>query len=408
MKRIRIAVVGGGIIGLATARELLDTDPGAEITVFEKEDELANHQTGHNSGVIHAGLYYEPGSLKARLCRRGVDLLKNFVKEKNVAYQECGKIVVAKDDKERARLHNIFDRAQANGVPDVELINTSEIQDIEPAAEGIEALYSPRTAIVDFSEVSKELGNDITGAGGEVRLSEEVIGLQELTGLDGAQKVRVTTPSGSEDFDLAIACAGLQSDRLAKTYGEVASPRVVPFFGDYFMLAQDQADLVRGLIYPVPDPKYPFLGVHITRRVDGAVMLGPNAFLSLGREVYRRTSISVKDLTEVLGFGGFWRFAAQNIPAALREARTAISKRAFVNEAKRYMPGIELSKVTRGPRGVRAQAIHNDGSLADDFLITGNSRVVHVRNAPSPAATSSLAIAEYLVNEVLSRARHGR
>lgn len=252
--------------------------------------------------------------------------------------------------------------------------------------------------------MSQALAQDITTAGSEVKLGEEVAGIHDVTGAEGSQKVRIITQAGSEDFDIAIACAGLQSDRLARASGESPTPKVVPFFGDYYMLSDQQAERVNGLIYPVPDPKYPFLGVHITRRVDGGVMLGPNAYLSLGREVYRRAGINLKDLAEVARYGGFWKFAARNIPAALRETRTATSKRAFVNEAKRYMPEIDLSQVTRGPRGVRAQAMHTDGTLADDFIIAGSARVVHVRNTPSPAATSALAIAEHVVAESLIRA----
>lgn len=404
MSSVRVAIVGGGIIGLATAREFLEREPGSEVVVFEKEDGLASHQTGRNSGVVHAGLYYQPGSLKARLCRRGVGLLRDFAQDKGVAYQECGKIVVAKDDVEGQRLREIHRKAQANGVSGVELIGASRIREIEPAASGNEALHSPETAIVDYKGVSEALGKDITAAGSEVRLREEVIDIRDVSGAEGAPKVRVTTQTDSEDFDIAIACAGLQSDRLARASGESPTPKVVPFFGDYYMLSDQQAQRVNGLIYPVPDPKYPFLGVHITRRVDGGVMLGPNAYLSLGREVYRRVGINLKDVAEVARYSGFWRFASQNIPATLRQTRTAISKRAFVNEAQRYMPEIQLAQVTRGPRGVRAQAMHTDGILADDFIITGSARVVHVRNAPSPAATGALAIAEHVVAESLSRA----
>lgn len=404
MSGVRVAVVGGGIIGLATAREYLERKPGSEIVVFEKEDEIACHQTGRNSGVVHAGLYYQPGSLKARLCRRGAGLLRDFVHEKGVTYQGCGKIVVAKDDVERQRLQEIHRKAQANGVSGVELIGATRIRELEPAASGIQALHSPETAIVDYRGMARALAQDITVAGSEVRLGEEVLDIQTVTGAEGAQRVRVATQAGSEDFDVAIACAGLQSDRLARASGESPTPKVVPFFGDYYMLSNQQAERVNGLIYPVPDPKYPFLGVHITRRVDGRVMLGPNAYLSLGREVYRRAGINLKDVADVARYSGFWKFASRNIPAALRETRTATSKRVFINEAKHYMPEIELSQVTRGPRGVRAQAMHTDGTLADDFIITGSARVIHVRNTPSPAATGALAIAEHVVTESISRA----
>lgn len=406
VNRIRIAVVGGGIIGLATARELLDRKPGTEVIVFEKEEHVAAHQSGRNSGVVHAGLYYEPGSLKARLCRRGIGLLQDFARDKSVSYEECGKIVVATDEVEYERLKVIYAKARANGVPGVELIGSAGIGKVEPSAVGSAALHSPQTAIVDFAGVSRALADDIGHAGGQLRLGEEVTGIEESCIADsavGASKVKVSTSRGAEKFDLVVVCGGLQSDRLARLSGQSAYPKIVPFVGDYAMLSAEKAALVKGLIYPCPDPRYPFLGVHITRRYDGGVMLGPNAFLSMGREVYRRAAVSPKDIAEVMSFPGFWKFAGRNAPAALREIRTAASRRAFVGEASKYMPGIQRSDVKRGPRGVRAQAMDADGSLVDDFVITGSSGQVHVRNAPSPGATSALALAEYIVTEALDR-----
>lgn len=415
MSQIRAAVIGGGIIGLAVARELLEQRPGAEVVVFEKEDDVAIHQTGRNSGVVHAGLYYEPGGLKATLCRRGVGLLQAYARDKGVAYDECGKIVVAKDEVEHQRLHNIYARATANGVPNVEMIGPEGIHQVEPYAAGVAALYSPHTAIVDFAGIAHAMADDVAADGGEVRLSTEVTRLEEVSsGVRVFTRPAETAPSSRtvssdsrgeahETFDLVITCAGLQSDRLARTLGESPYPKIVPFYGDYFMLSKQKADLVNGLIYPVPDPRFPFLGVHITRRYDGEVMLGPNAFLSLGREVYRRTGANFKDLFDVASTPGFWRFASKNVPAALRETRTALSKKVFVNEANQYMPGVEPSEVTRGPRGVRAQCMNADGSLVDDFVITGSRRLVLVRNAPSPGATSALSIAEHIVAEAVSR-----
>lgn len=410
---MRVGVVGGGIIGLAVARELLNRRPGAEVVVFEKEHQVAGHQTGRNSGVVHAGLYYEPGGLKATLCRRGVGLLRSFAHEKSVSYQECGKIVVAKDELQRQRLRSLFATATANGVPGARMIGPAEIQEIEPRSAGLAALHSPQTAIVDFKGIAQALADDLVGAGAEVRLSTEVTAIREdgPTG-SGARVARVLSRSSAaagedrrqaESFDLVITCAGLQSDRIARSSGEPRFPKIVPFYGDYFLLASHHADRVRGLIYPVPDPRYPFLGVHITRRYDGEVMLGPNAFLSPGREIYRRRRLSPKDLADVAAAPGFWRFAAKNVPAMVRETRTAVSTRAFVKEAAQYLPGIGPADVRPGPRGVRAQAMHADGRLVDDFVITGGSRVVHVRNAPSPGATSALAIAEHIVGEALSR-----
>ncbi|NLS09576.1 L-2-hydroxyglutarate oxidase [Nesterenkonia sp. MY13] len=410
MTQMRVAVIGGGIVGLSVARELLQRRPGAEVVVYEKEDEVAAHQTGRNSGVVHAGLYYEPGGLKATLCRRGVGLLHEFAQDKGVTYDECGKIVVAKDQLERERLQNIFERAVANGVPDVRLIGPDEITEIEPHAVGVAALHSPHTAIVDFKGIAKALAEDVTAGDGHLRLGTEVTSIEEARTGAGREAVIIRSRSaagGSPEqidiFDQVITCAGLQSDRLARTSGDSAFPKIVPFYGDYFMLSPEKAAQVRGLIYPVPDPRFPFLGVHITRRYDGEVMLGPNAFLSLGRELYRRAGLSPKDVFDVVRTPGFWKFAAKNVPAAVRETRTALSKKVFVDEANQYMPGIDPSEVTRGPRGVRAQAMYADGSLVDDFVITGSSRLVHVRNAPSPAATSALAIAEHIVSEALSR-----
>ncbi|TLP79043.1 L-2-hydroxyglutarate oxidase [Nesterenkonia sphaerica] len=413
----RAAVIGGGIIGLAVARELLERRPNSEVVVFEKEDRVATHQTGRNSGVVHAGLYYTPGGLKARLCRRGVGLLREFAHAHGVAYQECGKVVVAKNEVELARLKNIHERAVANGVPGIRLIGPDELSELEPAAAGVAALHSPTTAIADFAGVAEALAGVISSHGGEVRLSTEVTGIVEGAASSSSTRgaVRVTArqrgaadgPATTEHFDQVITCAGTQSDRLARGSGDDAFPKIVPFYGDYFMLAKQKAAQVNGLIYPVPDPKYPFLGVHITRRYDGEVMLGPNAFLALGRERYGRFGLKTRDVWDVVRSPGFWKFASHNIPAAVRETRTAMSKRVFVEEAKQYMPGITLDEVTRGHRGIRAQAMNADGSLVDDFVITGSARVVHVRNAPSPAATSALAIAEHIVAEALGEERSG-
>ncbi|MFC9552235.1 L-2-hydroxyglutarate oxidase [Rhodococcus sp. NPDC056960] len=399
MAKVRAAVVGGGIIGLAVARELLHRMDGVEVTVFEKETRVAAHQTGHNSGVVHAGLYYPPGSLKARLCRRGVTLLQQYAQDKGVAYEECGKVVVAHDPSEVARMDAIYDRAIANGVPGIRKLPGEEIPEIEPHARGVAAVHSPHTAIIDYVAVAEALAADITASGGRVLLDREVVGLDSR-----AADTVVTTRDGTAGFDLVVTCAGLQSDRVALMSGEPRSPRVVPFFGDYFLLEPARSSLVKGLIYPVPDPRYPFLGVHLTKRIDGRIMLGPNAFLAFGREAYDRRGWSASDLMSAVGFPGFWRFAVQNTAAAVREARTVLSTGEFVKEAQKYVPDVRRADVTRGPRGIRAQAMNADGSLEDDFVITGTDRVIHVRNAPSPGATSSLAIAEHVVTEALARA----
>lgn len=396
IRNLRVAVVGGGIIGAATARQLALSD--ADVTLFEKEDRLAAHQTGHNSGVVHAGLYYTPGSLKARLCRRGVELLQTFTTDKGLPYDECGKVVVALDESELGRLDAIFSRATANGVPGIRRIGADEITAIEPHAVGIAALHSPHTAIIDFVAVTRALADDVVAAGGTVRTGTAVTATREA-----GEQVVVDIPGDQLAFDLVITCAGLQSDRLAHTSGDTRDPRIVPFLGDYLLLEPDAAAKVRGLIYPVPDPRYPFLGVHLTRRIDGEVMVGPNAFLSPGREAYRGGRGSWRDLRDAVAWPGFWRFAAHNLPAAGRELRTASSTRRFVADAAAYMPGLTVDDVRPGPRGIRAQAMNSDGGLEDDFVVTGHGRVVHLRNAPSPGATSSMAIAEYLVDRALER-----
>ena len=392
MPKLRAAVVGGGIVGVAVARQLLLSGEAAEVALYEKESTLAAHQTGRNSGVVHAGLYYEPGGLKATLCRRGVGLLQELTSRRHVPYEECGKVVVARDDVELARLRTIFDRAVANGVPGVRMIDGAELRRIEPHARGIAALHSPTTAITNYAAATRAMGEDFTEAGGTVFLGSKVTGID-----DGGTHVSVLTDGGSSSYDLVINCAGLQSDRLAKASGDTVNPRIVPFFGEYFLLREERRSLVNGLIYPVPDPRYPFLGVHLTKRIDGEIMVGPNAFLAGGREAYSGLKLAPRDLAAVAGFAGFWRFAARNIPAAFREGRTVLSRKSFIEAARAYVPELEVADVVPGSRGIRAQAMNGDGSLVDDFVITGNSRIMHVRNAPSPGATSSMAIAEHIV-----------
>ena len=393
----RCAVVGGGIIGVAVARELGKRLDGVEVTLYEKEDRLAAHQTGHNSGVVHAGLYYEPGGLKAKLCRRGVNLLRDFCAEKNLPYEACGKLVIAQTPEEQRRLEAIFSRAWANGVPGVRMLRAEQIREVEPNAVGLSALHSPETAIVDYAAITNALADDVRAAGGSIRLGLEVTSLEQQD-----HGVQLQTKEGSGHFDLVVACAGLQSDRLAKATGEPSTPRIVPFFGQYFLLGPEARAQVRGLIYPVPDPKHPFLGVHLTKRIDGEMMLGPNAFISLGREAYSWGTVNPKDVLDYTLFPGFWNFARQNVPSAVREFHTVVSKKKFLREAMRFVPALEGATVLPGTRGVRAQAMNGDGSLVDDFVIARRRDAVMVRNAPSPGATSSMAIAEYIVEQALA------
>jgi (S)-2-hydroxyglutarate dehydrogenase len=403
----RYAVVGGGIIGAAVARRLLQVEPDADVRLLEKERTLAAHQTGHNSGVVHAGLYYTPGSLKATLCRRGVGMLQKFCAEHDVAYVECGKVLVALDAVQRDRLADIESRARANGVPGIRRLDPQRLREVEPHVRGVAGLHSPSTAIVDFPGVNRALVRDVETRGGAVLLGTEVRSLAER-----GDEVVVRGRTDSADtyeaaFDRVVVCAGLQSDRVAQLAGDVRDPQIVPFRGEYHLLRPHRRDLVRGLVYPVPDPRFPFLGVHVTPRVDGEVMIGPNAVLALAREGYGWGDVSLPDLREVLASPAFRRFARRHWRTGMRELVGSVSARAFVSAARRYLPELTAHDVAPGPRGVRAQALDADGSLVDDFRITRRGHVLAVRNAPSPAATSSLAIAEHVVGEAVGRRTEG-
>lgn len=395
----RVAVVGGGINGLAVARQIMLDHPGTETSVFEKEDSVARHQSSHNSGVVHAGLYYEPGSLKARLCTRGAELVRRYCADQGLPFDECGKLVIALNEVELPRLEAIHRRSLANGVAGVRLIEADQIRSIEPNATGIKALHSPHTAIVSYGAIATRIAEEIQAWGARVHLSSPVESLVErpegvfVEGSDGALDPR--------PFDMVIACAGLQSDRLAQNSGDKNDPRIVPFFGQYYVINSAFRHHVKGLIYPVPDPRYPFLGVHFTKRIDGEMTIGPNAFISLGRENYSGRQSSLRDIADYAAYPGFWKFAARNLPVTLRELKTVVSKTIFVREAARYIPALADVKVKPAVRGIRAQAMTRDGNLVDDFVIRRSGRITHIRNAPSPGATSSLAIAEYIVREVI-------
>lgn len=389
------AVIGAGIIGAAVARELTLKFPDAAVTVYDKAETVAAHQTGHNSGVVHAGLYYQPGSLKARLCRRGVNLLRDYALEKDVPYEECGKIVVALDAAEEGRLRDIHEKAVANGVPGVELIGPERIREIEPNAVGRMALHSPHTAIIDYAAVTRALIDDVRAAGGTIRLGEEVEDISNDAGT-----CSVSTAQGTVAYDFVIACAGLQSDRVAQMAGGSRYPKIVPFFGQYSQLAAEHRTILNGLVYPVPDPAYPFLGVHLTKRVDGEMLVGPNAFLSFGRENYSGRGVGVRDSLDVATTPAFWRFAGRNAGAAVQEFGAVISRKKFLAGAARYVPSLEGADSTPITRGIRAQSMDRNGQLVDDFVIENIGRTTLLRNAPSPGATSSLAIAEHIVEQV--------
>ncbi|HZU39948.1 MAG TPA: L-2-hydroxyglutarate oxidase [Solirubrobacteraceae bacterium] len=398
---MRVAVVGAGIIGLAVAQRLQSVPGVTEVTVLEKGSTPAAHQTSHNSGVVHAGVYYAPGSLKATLCRRGMERLREYCAERGVAYQECGKVIVALDADELGRLDEIERRARANGVPGLRRLSAGELREIEPHVAGAAALHSPRTAITDFPGVARALAGDVECAGGRLSLGFEVTGVRRR-----GTEVQLLSQAG-EDLvaDYAVLCAGLQSDRLARLAGDVAGPAIVPFRGEYYRLLPDRGELVRGLIYPVPDPAYPFLGVHFTRRVDGGVDVGPNAILALAREGYRRGDVSLRDLRETLAWPGFRRLARRHWRTGVWELHGSLSRRAFIDRARAFIPELGPGDVEPAPAGIRAQAVDADGSLVDDFRISELDRVLAVRNAPSPAATSSLAIAEHVVDLLLGRGR---
>lgn len=392
----RIGVIGAGIIGLAVARRLGQLMPDTTVTVLDKEDSVAAHQTGRNSGVVHAGLYYAPGSLKATLCRRGMALLREYCQEKKLPYEECGKLVVAVDAAERPALEKIRQRATENGVPGLRSVTAAEIRAIEPHAAGIAGLHSPGTAITDYVAVAQAYADDVMAVGGSVRLGTAVTGITQKHG-----SVQVIAGGEELEFDRLVICAGLQSDTVAKWAGDDAEPAIMPFRGEYMMLVPEKTDLVNGLIYPVPDPSYPFLGVHFTRHAGGYVDVGPNAVLALAREGYRRRDISPRELKEALTWPGFPAIARQHWRMGLGEYAGSLSLKVFMKRARRLLPIITDADVVRGSSGIRAQAVGRDGSFVDDFRISHLGAVTAVRNAPSPAATSSLAIAEYVGDQVL-------
>lgn len=391
-----VAVIGGGILGLATARELLLRDPGTRVVVLEKEDRIAGHQTGHNSGVIHSGIYYRPGSAKARFCVAGAAAMRAFCDERAIPYRRIGKLIVAAQADELSALDALEGRGAANGVGTVTRLDARSLREIEPALTGLAALHLPEVAVVDFAAVAEVLRADVVAAGGEVRLRSGVAAITVT-----AAGVTLATASGPVACGQVIACAGLGGDALARAVGAAPALRIVPFRGDYYRLAPARRDLVRGLIYPVPDPRFPFLGVHFTPRIDGDVWLGPNAVLAFGLEAYRRSDVDVRQTLGILGDPGFRRMAGRYWRTGLGELVRDYSKRRFLASLRRYLPGLTLADLLPGPSGIRAQAVDRAGTLVDDFWFEALPRVLLVRNAPSPAATASLVLAR----EIVDRAR---
>ncbi|MFL5755179.1 MAG: L-2-hydroxyglutarate oxidase [Chloroflexota bacterium] len=397
---VDVVVIGGGIIGLATALRLLEARPGLRVVVLEREAELATHQSGHNSGVIHAGLYYAPGSLKARLSRQGKAELEAYCERKGIAFARVGKVVVALSADELPRLRELEVRATANGVPGLETLDPVRLAEIEPHAAGVEALWSPTTGIVDYRRVALAFADDVRAAGGTIETGRTVTAIH-----DAPRSLLVRTSGGDVETSSVVACAGLWADRVAGLTGDAGAdaPRIVPFRGDYYTLTPDARDLVRGLIYPVPDPRFPFLGVHFTRRIDGEVWAGPNAVLAFARTGYRRRDVSVPDLAATLAYPGFLRLASRYLRTGLAEMWRDWSGGAFHSALQRYLPELRRDQLVFGPSGVRAQALARDGTLVDDFDLAGSARVLHVRNAPSPGATASLAIGRELATRAIAQ-----
>jgi (S)-2-hydroxyglutarate dehydrogenase len=390
-KQYDIVVIGAGILGLATARALLAGRPSLRIAVVDKEEAVAAHQTGHNSGVLHSGIYYKPGSLKATLCIRGKAALEDYADRRGIDWIRRGKLVVALDELDLGRLEEIRRRAIANGVPGLREVDAAEIKEIEPNAAGLRALHAPETGVIDYGAVARALADDLREQDCELLLGRTVSGFTVQ-----AKSVTVQTSDEAIEGGHVIACAGLQADRIAGLAGLRPAARIVPFRGDYYTLGGRSAELVAGLVYPVPNPAFPFLGVHFTRTHDETVIAGPNAVLALARESYRRTGFRLRDATSALSFPGVWRFAARHGTIAAGELWRDLSKTAYVSEMRRFVPAVSADDVTFGPIGIRAQAMTPEGKLVDDFLIQGGSRTMHVLNAPSPAATASLAIGEEL------------
>ncbi len=390
-----VAVVGGGIVGLSTALALANRFPERKIVVLEKERRVAAHQTGHNSGVVHSGVYYVPGSLKAQLTRRGNHLLKAFCADNGVPYDECGKVIVATKEAELPWLRKLHERGVENGVPGVRLIDGDELRRIEPHAAGIMAVHCPETAIVDYATVCERLAEQLHARGVRVQTEAEVRRISS-----GSHGLHIEGPGFALRSRYLVNCAGLHSDRIARLAGLEPEVNIVPFRGEYYMLRPSSQELVRGLIYPVPDPRFPFLGVHFTKTIQGGVEAGPNAVLALAREGYRWRNLRLADLAELASFSGFWRLARRYWTVGVFEVYRSLSKGAFVKSLRKLVPSITSSDITPGPSGVRAQAVGADGKLVDDFVIQESPFGLHVLNAPSPAATAGLAIGEYIANRV--------
>ncbi|CAM3959104.1 L-2-hydroxyglutarate oxidase [Pseudomonas wadenswilerensis] len=387
-------IIGGGIVGLATAMALLERQPGASLLILEKESSLAKHQTGHNSGVIHAGIYYAPGSLKADLCKRGAQATKEFCTEHQIKFDVCGKLLVASTPLEVERMHALYERSQQNGLK-VEQLDAKELQRREPNIVGLGGLFLDATGIVDYKQVCEAMARVIQRFGGEVQLQTTVRAIVET-----ADKVTISSDDKVWSARQLVACAGLQSDRLAALAGVKIDHQIIPFRGEYFRLPATKNDIVNHLIYPIPDPELPFLGVHLTRMIDGSVTVGPNAVLGLGRENYRKFSVNWRDVAEYARFPGFWKTIWNNLGSGTAEMKNSLFKSGYLEQCRKYCPSLNVEDLQPYEAGIRAQAVMRDGTLVHDFLFAETPRMVHVCNAPSPAATSAIPIGQMIAERI--------
>jgi L-2-hydroxyglutarate oxidase len=391
------AIIGGGIVGLAAAREILRARPNASIVVVEKESAVARHQTGHNSGVIHAGIYYAPGSLKARFCREGAAATKAFCAEQGIKFENCGKLLVATNDREHAQMEALFERAKQNGIK-AERIDAAGLRRLEPNVTGNGALLVPSTGIVDYKLVASAFAQIAAAQGADLQLGTEIIAIREDP--DG---VELSAAQQSWRARFLIVCAGLQSDRLAKLAGIKIDHRIVPFRGEFYTLPSSRAGLINHLIYPIPDPALPFVGIHLTRTIDGRIIVGPNAVLGFAREGYEKFSFQPRDVIDYMAFPGFWKVVGTHFGSGAEEMRNSLWKQGYLGQCRKYCPSLTLADLKPGLTGIRAQAVLRDGTLVHDFLFAETTRMLHVCNAPSPAATSAIPIARMIAEKVLTR-----
>ncbi len=388
-KSFDIAIIGGGIVGLAMAYALSKKQTGQSLLLIEAEPAFASHQTGHNSGVIHSGLYYKPGSSKARNCAEGREAMYRFCSDYGIPHEACGKIVVATKKEEIPALENLYERGVENGLTDLRQLKGDQLQEYEPHVAGVAGLHVTQTGIVDYVQVAQKFAQLAAESGGDIRKDHRLLGVQ----IDGGEII-LETQQGELRAKHLINCAGLQSDRVARMCGQKPAVKIIPFRGDYYELIDSKTHLVNNLIYPVPDPRYPFLGVHFTRMIGGGIEAGPNAVLALAREGYGKYSVSMSDTFETIGFTGFWRLILQHWKMGLGEIARSLSKRAFVSSLRQLIPELAMGDVKASGSGIRAQAVQHDGALVDDFCIEQSERMIHVLNAPSPAATASISIGE--------------